>query len=426
MSAAFAGERPIETILSGPAASVVGALHLAGLDSGLVVDIGGTTTDVAVISNGRPKITSAGAVVGGHRTMVEAVAMVTVGLGGDSEVHIDTRSTQGPILLGPARAIPIGRLAMTYPGVREILDRQLCAPMGLSDHGRFLVSVAPAEAQVHDEREAAVLDRLSQGPVPFGEFARNGLQVRAASRLRGRGLVRVATMTPTDAASILGSVSDVDRQAAAQVAAILARQSGRDGTPIASGAEEIASRVTELLIRRSAEFVVRVALDADGVAIGEADPLVDASLRAHRGAASVSVHLTDPITAIGAPAANYYHQVATLAGTTAVVPRYAAVANAFGAVVGQVRIAASATITQPTRGQYRVHLGDQPTFGSVENARRSATELLEHIVLDRSEVAGASFPELSVEWTARTAQMDGKEVFVEGTLTVVASGRPRF
>ncbi|MBN9054315.1 MAG: hydantoinase/oxoprolinase family protein, partial [Rhizobiales bacterium] len=54
ISAAEARLRPIETILSGPAASLVGARHLTGLDNAVVSDIGGTTTDVAVLDGGRP------------------------------------------------------------------------------------------------------------------------------------------------------------------------------------------------------------------------------------------------------------------------------------------------------------------------------------------------------------------------------------
>ena len=56
----MARARPIETILSGPAASIVGAHWLTGADHALVSDIGGTTTDVAVLRDGRPMIDPAG------------------------------------------------------------------------------------------------------------------------------------------------------------------------------------------------------------------------------------------------------------------------------------------------------------------------------------------------------------------------------
>ena len=84
MKAEIALEYPVETILSGPAASVVGAGFLTGLSDFMVSDMGGTTTDVAVVSAGRPIISGEGALVGTWRTMVEAVDVRTTGLGGDS------------------------------------------------------------------------------------------------------------------------------------------------------------------------------------------------------------------------------------------------------------------------------------------------------------------------------------------------------
>ena len=90
-----AREKPIETILSGPAASIVGARWLTGALDALVSDIGGTTTDVAVLKKGCPAIDPVGAQVGPYRTMVEAVAMRTTGLGGDSEVHFQIEGRSG-------------------------------------------------------------------------------------------------------------------------------------------------------------------------------------------------------------------------------------------------------------------------------------------------------------------------------------------
>jgi len=71
--AQWAMRRPIETILSGPAASAVGAWHLARRRGAWVVDVGGTTTDIAALRDGQPRLNPEGAWVGGWRTMVEAV-----------------------------------------------------------------------------------------------------------------------------------------------------------------------------------------------------------------------------------------------------------------------------------------------------------------------------------------------------------------
>ena len=126
ISAAEARLRPIETILSGPAASLVGARHLTGLDNAVVSDIGGTTTDVAVLDQGRPRLDAEGAVVGGFRTMVEAVAMRTFGLGGDSEVRINDRGLEATIDLGPRRFLPLSLAAAQHEeAVISALERQL-------------------------------------------------------------------------------------------------------------------------------------------------------------------------------------------------------------------------------------------------------------------------------------------------------------
>ena len=426
VSAGFAAERPIETVLSGPAASVVGALHLAGIEDGIVVDVGGTTTDIAVIRDRRPMIAAQGASVGGHRTMVEAVDMATIGLGGDSEVRVDSRDPDGPLLLGPSRAVPIGRVAREHPSVVEDLHRQLAAPVGAASHGRFLVATSMHVRSGLDARERGVLERLAAGPLIEAGAAPSALDARAAARLRALGLVRTATFTPTDASLVLGSgPGDLDAEAATLAAEVLARQHVSSRAALAPDGSALARRVIDALVERSAAFALRVALAADGIHIDDRDQLVSATLRHHRGAVDVAISLTDPLVAIGAPAPTYYPVVAGRLRTGHVVPEHAGVANAIGAVVGRVLVRRSCTITQPTRGQFRVHLEDQPTFGSVENARRRAQDLLEPRVLADADHAGADRVELRRDWEATTAVIEGKEVFVEGTLTVEAAGRPR-
>jgi N-methylhydantoinase A/oxoprolinase/acetone carboxylase beta subunit len=70
MSAQTALDRPVDTLLSGPAASILGAKHLSGLTRALIVDMGGTTTDMASLSAGKVSIDSRGAKVGKWRTHV--------------------------------------------------------------------------------------------------------------------------------------------------------------------------------------------------------------------------------------------------------------------------------------------------------------------------------------------------------------------
>ncbi|NMB34791.1 MAG: hydantoinase/oxoprolinase family protein [Firmicutes bacterium] len=95
---------PCETVFSGPAASVMGAFALT-LDqqTSVVVDIGGTTTDLALILAGGPLYASRGAVMGDHYSHVRSFALQTMPLGGDSAVRWTGQGLAiGPDRLGPA------------------------------------------------------------------------------------------------------------------------------------------------------------------------------------------------------------------------------------------------------------------------------------------------------------------------------------
>lgn len=100
--------RPVETILSGPAASVMGALSLMepGLTDAVAMDIGGTTTEISVLVKEGPLYEREGAVIAGYKTVVPALFSRSVGLGGDSKVFFRNGSLKiGPQREGPAAAL---------------------------------------------------------------------------------------------------------------------------------------------------------------------------------------------------------------------------------------------------------------------------------------------------------------------------------
>ena len=102
-------EVPGQTILSGPAASVMGALPFAAdTEDTLVLDIGGTTTDMAVLVHRVPLLEPLGAKIGGQSTLIRALKTRSIALGGDSVVSV----VDGELLIGPERK---GR-AMAYGG----------------------------------------------------------------------------------------------------------------------------------------------------------------------------------------------------------------------------------------------------------------------------------------------------------------------
>jgi len=106
MNFASSIEFPGQTILSGPAASVMGAVAYANdsADS-LVLDIGGTTTDMTILADGVPLLAPLGINVGGYRTLIRSLDSHSLGVGGDSLVRLsDQRIEVGPERLGPAMA----------------------------------------------------------------------------------------------------------------------------------------------------------------------------------------------------------------------------------------------------------------------------------------------------------------------------------
>ena len=128
--------RPIETVLSGPAASLVGAAWLSGRADFIMSDIGGTTTDLGILRAGRPKVSEEGAEVGGWRTMVRAIDVKTVGLGGDSEIAI---GVDGRLSVGPQRVAPVALLAARYPETVAMLEADLADSDGGSLHDKFVL-----------------------------------------------------------------------------------------------------------------------------------------------------------------------------------------------------------------------------------------------------------------------------------------------
>lgn len=87
MSSEFALQYPILTIASGPTNSIRGAAHLTGLDNALVIDVGGTTTDIGVLVNGFPRESSLAVEIGGVRTNFRMPDLLSFGLGGGTIIR---------------------------------------------------------------------------------------------------------------------------------------------------------------------------------------------------------------------------------------------------------------------------------------------------------------------------------------------------
>ena len=100
MSAAFVERYPVLTFASGPTNSMRGAAFLAGAKDAMVVDIGGTTTDVGMLINGFPRESAVAVDIGGVRTNFRMPDVLAIGLGGGSRVRQNGALTVGPDSVG--------------------------------------------------------------------------------------------------------------------------------------------------------------------------------------------------------------------------------------------------------------------------------------------------------------------------------------
>ena len=429
--AAIALRRPVETILSGPAASLVGAHYLSGEDDGIVVDMGGTTTDIVLLHDGVPVIDEDGASVGGWKTMVEAVSIHTFGLGGDSEVHV---GNQGGVRLGPRRCMPISLLVHQHPEVLQVLEEQVKSTPQ-TYHGQFALRLRKlGEQSSLPLSQRRVWDMLEEGPVSLCDLQGEGLTGRPLTTLVNRGLVLLAGFTPSDAAHVLGAHTEWSEPAARLAASLWLRKqlAGRPPESI----EALSKLVLEMLVRQSGRGVLGALISESseydletGGELGSA--FVDWFLDPRREARPLfrpAFEIERPLVAIGAPVATYYPAIAERMGVRLAIPEHAEVANAVGAASAGIMQLVSILVSKPDEDTYRVHLPDGVRdLDDLEEAYALAGPSAQDLARQRAEQAGAVDVRVSEHRKEKIFHTnDGIEVFLEAIVTAKAVGRPRY
>jgi N-methylhydantoinase A/oxoprolinase/acetone carboxylase beta subunit len=417
-------EKPIETILSGPAASLVGAKWLSGLDGFIMSDMGGTTTDVAILENGKPLLAPHGAEVGGWRTMVKAIDVKTIGLGGDSEISI---GTNGRIEVGAQRAVPLSLIASRIPGMVDMLEADLAETEGGSLLGRFVVlpfgrDDRPAPHGL-SSREVELLALFSDQPVPLKKVAVSSAAQRALNALRKKGLVQVCAFTPSDAAHVLLLQNNWQREAAVIGAKLLHRFQTM-ALPDDAALTAFCREVWRATVTRSARIIVDTALGP----IAASSTLIEAVCEGRDvvGRAKVAVSPILPIVAVGGPVKIYYDEVARRLSTPVVFAPYCDVANAVGAASALVADRVTVTVDGDGAGLFRIHGGGKTEqLSSGIKALERAIELASELSQTQAKRGGVQNPrvELSIS-KSHFPEAKDDEGLVTATVTAEAMGRP--
>jgi N-methylhydantoinase A/oxoprolinase/acetone carboxylase beta subunit len=390
--------------------------------------VGGTTTDIAVLHDGRPRLNPEGAQVSEWRTMVEAVDVHTVGLGGDSQVYLNS---EGRLVIGPRRVVPLCLLASEHPGVVDQLQRQVGTRQRESLAGQFVL-VQRRTTHALSDRDQDLMRHLAAGPQPVSSLVEklhySALVRQQIESLEARGLVLRAGFTPTDALHVLARFERWDAEASRLGAELLAAQTDLSAEAFCERVvADVSNRVTK-------ELISKVLSDEANLPDWEREPSAMALLARALGNVRDSdldcqLRLRQAVVAVGAPVEAYLPRVARQLRTELVIPRHAEVGNAVGAVAGGV-VQQLRVIIRPLNADqhFRLHLPDGVRdFSTVEEAVAYAQKVIAVQIKALAQQAGAEQIEVQMTRVDQNVSVTAgweQQVYLGTELTFTAVGRP--
>jgi len=350
MSEEFAHTRPVETLLCGPASSVMGSASLAKTENSVVVDMGGTTTDIALINKGVPHKVEGGVTVGKWKTFVDGLYIKTFGLGGDTAIHYNEKN----LFLEDYRVVPLCVAADKYPQITKNLENLVKNKKKHTKylHEHYMAIRDISENSRYTKEEKIFCENLRDGPLSLSEAAAGipgcDLYTFNVSRLVKEGAVQICGLTPTDVMHIKGDFNKFSAEAS-----MLGIQYAAFNLDMK--AEKFCERVYDEIKRRLYVNIVEALLENKSGSymknkvsedlrrfINESYEMAKNDLENNLVSASFKTDFV--LTGVGAPIRIFLGEVAKMLGTRAVVPEHFEVANALGAVVGNINAAVAVEI----------------------------------------------------------------------------------
>ena len=415
---------PVKTILSGPAASIVGGNVLSDSADSLIVDMGGTTTDVSIVRDGKP-FTTKGIHIGRFATQVPGVFIDTFGLGGDSRITMDS----GVPELCPQRVKPLCMACSEYPllkyEIRKLVDENKVKLRPLYE--AMCLVREPEDLSMYSEDEIGIIDRLREGPFVFGSNI-NYLLLHT-ERLEDEGVVLRCGMTPTDFMHIRGDFDRYDREASVLGARYMLKAMA-DYDDTESDLARLTEDIYELVERKVYDNLIRILLTKDHPKIFKAEPGEQILGLIHDSwdfEGLLDMKLSTPLTlvGIGAPTHLFLPKVAEKLGCRCVIPENAEVANALGAVLssisGEAKVSVSANVSYNIEGNYIMYLGDgYRTYATeteaINDAKKTAVELAVRNARDMGAIG-----ELTTELTVNSNNLYGRDGSIKSLGTEVTA-----
>lgn len=349
MSLPYSYGHAVETLLSGPASSALGGCIMTAKERAVVVDMGGTTTDVALIDHGRPVLSEDGIRVGKWRTQVNGLFASSFALGGDSVIRSDSSRC---LSLGPERVIPLCVLASSHPEIKEKLEKVLrkYPAHTLPLHEFLTLGRRDFRTIPMSENERKLCCRLESGPlniIEAADFLGTDKYNLDTSSLEKSGVILRAGLTPTDMMHLRGDFCQYDRGASLIAARFVAGA-------MHTTAPDLCSQVYETISERIFFAVSELLLTQENLHFrrhGITDEIRE--LFRHqwetrkeddRSFLDCAFHANVPLIGIGGPIRLFLKDAADALRTDCIVPDFAPVANAVGAVTGKMSASCEAEI----------------------------------------------------------------------------------
>ena len=413
----YARDFPIQTVLSGPAASMAGARFLTGAEDAVVIDVGGTTTDIGFLENGRVSVCEEGSVIGSWKTHVQAVDMLTAGLGGDSEILFDRNKWSA----GPKRITPFCFMTTRFDKddllktVKENGDS-----WGSTKVFQWLYLSGKESDFPLSGQEQKILGALKKGPVTVSalseEIGAGHWKFVRSGRLEERGIVIRAGLTPTDLFHAEGKLDIWNRTASSEYLRLIAGKCGTDPGNLISELNKLMS-------------------DSVGTALfsrifpGLTDSTAFVKQIINKGNRHLAFKLTllNPVIGLGAAAELMLSDIVQRLGGKLVLPEYGDVANAVGAVTSKVSVSLSASVVPAEKDGYRI-IGmkcGMCEYATLEEADSACRRELEKNITALARIAGTSENNITMEVNTRTSiAAGGKEIFLERSFVCTLTGMP--
>jgi len=429
MKEEYAREYPIQSALSGPAASLSGAAFLSGTENALVVDVGGTTSDIGFLSKGKVSVKEDGAVIGGMRTHVKAVDMYTAGIGGDSEI---IRSENGLLDVGPKRITPLCRLAESFDLKKEIKKfKTVFFSKNISDLKayQFYYFTGREPDFSLNPVEKKILSLLKEAPVPLYELVEKSgsalLSRPGTGRLEKSACIQRSGLTPTDIFTITGRIKLWDSQISGLYMDFVSLTAGMQK-------EQLINEILEIINVKLAKSMLNKLFPDYTASIDVSDKTGFFDILLHGGNNNIKLvpELKIPVLGLGAAAELMLEKAVERIGGNLIIPENGDVANAVGAVTNNVSVTLEALIKNTGEDEYII-LGLENKkngyryYKSLEEAMSACTDIITGEILKKAVSAGTSEKKVIIEYSdSETVSSGGNRVFLQRTVTASVSGKP--